>query len=1619
MAKKGNNNKNKVTRPDANRFQELNDSGKVKHTDARLDTSRRKMKAYEKKGYKLDTRRGKELLEQEEKHISKITKIRGEQLKQIKDLSTSFDDIFSSQQDQTKAVEQLYGIQNKLADKLQLAAGFALEIATAKRETRDMSLEEANINARTRSDLQEINRLKLDAVGYAQKLTLFNKDNIPYYDKIKKYEAEIAVLSQQVGGNVDTENAFRLETLKHMKKEYETLGKLEESNARREEIQSSINDLMTLQGTAAGRILRTLKNIITNPLVIFTGLLALGVSRYETMRQRGNDLAEEMDRVNKKLAGAGPYQDAIISRAKEIHSIFRAAGEGFSSSLDSAVDAVQSLQEQLGNIGMISKDLVNLMSTIKLSINLSDEESAKVIDTYLTIGDHSEKAAINSAEMLYSMSEQVGLNPADTFREVANATGETLAFIKGGTQELNNTIVAAKKMGLGLEDVASIARGLLDFETSIEAEMQAQLLTGMNLNFNKARMFAMNREGAKAAQEVMRQVGGLERFQNMNIFQQEAVAKATGLTVDELLKTNVQREREKTIAKEKQGIHDDTAKMLPIVTNVMGKLETGLGVIEKIANILGDVVLDVFGVSFKEAEELILRFVQSDTFKTGLKNVLFFMKGVIEGIVDAISTVWGFLKQIPWLDSLVKNMGSMDMSGGFSGAQKVGKTTGKILAYGFVAKKVLGLTPLTAMWVQSAGGALQGLGSSIAKGIKGLLGYGGQTAGTTDLAGSVSTAGYLAAGAFIAKGMYDVATLSGKSTRSEKAGAVGGLVGAAAGAKLGAMAGTAIFPGVGTAVGAAIGAAVGYFGGDAIKHLTIFQDSLDKSRIKLADSQFNLKLEAQSQNNHLQNEIVKAQNKVRSEFHNLGLATDGATKSEIKDFADSMLNAGNITAGDHKTAIQGGMTAVELLERAAAGSAGKLTREQEARKVWVATQLKMQDMELQNRIQYNTELYKTVELLSDDMIEDQTTESGLSDRGKIDYVLNPFRTAHDRAVLVRELNRLYAGAVPYEKIQSAVEDASHGMDVYVTKTDAVESGLEDLRDQLLQDIELQLNNDTRIHNNKKLKLMEKSSEMVYDPVTGGLTVTVKQKDAILQHGGVTRKFNMGGTTDGFFPDPNRNVQTQVATYEKETETDGMRAFKTTVSTLMKQGRKMPGMEFSQYLAGPAPYSRAKARAHATRFNQYEKGNQSTIGDFRDLERGKFLQEVYPGKTMEELGYLGQAYSHIGAETFRSDSKAEKLDEAWESEGLQRGLKVMHDTGLMLPAEIALAIAAGVGVNAVGGLSVPGALTGGTKLTLNQLLDQVPRLLMQAVSKTFMTNVNLFSGGASTLFSGAKGVSVLSRIIGASQAGFASMNLKAMYDGLAGLLTGDFSTSDFFALVGGKEPYKSVKKGYKTYQDFSKGNYIDGVARWVAPKLLKGVGSRTLSYSDLQNAAFEGGYDDVFKFIDKGIRKISGDHGLFNLLWNQFDGANKIKEPDSDPTADVDYSAQLLTAARDNTYVAPPVLPIDGSNSKKKSKEESGWFGLPDLGITEMFGFGKGGIMPNAKQVNDMILSADGELIETHEDDNLIIRKGGITQTDGGSGGNNKQLINSLLRELIIVSNNTVVEVDGKVISEAV
>ena len=87
-----------------------------------------------------------------------------------------------------------------------------------------------------------------------------------------------------------------------------------------------------------------------------------------------------------------------------------------------------------------------------------------------------------------------------------------------------------------------MSESLLNFESSIENELSAELLTGKNLNLEKARQLALNNDIAGAAEEIAKQVGTSADFANMNAIQQEAIAKAAGLTKDELAQSLMDRE---------------------------------------------------------------------------------------------------------------------------------------------------------------------------------------------------------------------------------------------------------------------------------------------------------------------------------------------------------------------------------------------------------------------------------------------------------------------------------------------------------------------------------------------------------------------------------------------------------------------------------------------------------------------------------------------------------------------------------------------------------------------------------------------------------------------------------------------------------------------------------------------------------------------------------------------------------------------------------------------------------------------------------------------------------------------------------------------------------------------
>ena len=800
--------------------------------------------------------------------IKEQTEWYGKQRAQLVDIANQLESIFTLQQNQRREVDQMYGIEKKMLDNLGYMANQVKMIAIQKQLTRDLSLQESNILKTTLSDYESYNQEAAAVAKTTRELLSFRKQQVPFEEKIKRFTSEISSLQTIGVANLTTQEKTRLASLLTLEKQYKALSKQEQMNQRIEKAQASINDLMSGQHSAAGKIFDTLKDIVTNPLALFTGLLAVGLQRYEQMRQRGNELAEEMDRVNKKLAGAGPFQDKILAKASLIKRRFYEMGEGFSSSLEGAVDAIVALESQFGKVDYVSGKLVKTMAELKLSIGLSDDEAAKVLDNFSMVGGLTDEAAVNMTNLTYQMSEQAGLNPQEIFKDIAAASGDTLASFSGTSTELARSAVTARRLGLTLNDMAQVSSSLLDFETSIEKEMEAQLITGIDLNLQKARMLAMQGDEAGAMEEVMKQVGGLDRFNKMAPHQQRALAEAVGLTVGQLQKSSAQREREAKHAQMQHDLVTKQYKLAEAALPMLGKLDAGLGVMERIAKVIGDLFLDVFGVGIKDLEKTFFKFLESPAFKTGFKNMLFLIKGIVLGIKDAVVQVAG------WIDSLsggaiggfLKDFSSKDFSGSYGKSEQIGKSIGKGVALMLGASKLLGATRLTTMWVRMSGGMgglgkLLGLGGSAGKfykggqympgGMRAPVGgmmAGGRTlmgmnlgAGLGGASGGVGTAlggtmlgtagaalGGLGAVGLIGKGFYDVNNISAQGSLADAKKAHAGRNGAIGGAAAGALIGSVV-PVIGTLLGAGIGAAIGYFGARAISASKNYMTDLEKS----------------------------------------------------------------------------------------------------------------------------------------------------------------------------------------------------------------------------------------------------------------------------------------------------------------------------------------------------------------------------------------------------------------------------------------------------------------------------------------------------------------------------------------------------------------------------------------------------------------------------------------------------------------------------------------------------------------------------------------------------------------------------------------------------------------------
>jgi hypothetical protein len=127
-------------------------------------------------------------------------------------------------------------------------------------------------------------------------------------------------------------------------------------------------------------------------------------------------------------------------------------------------------------------------------------------------------------------------------RELLSVSDATALSYGNDAKNLAAAAVAAKDLGMSLNEMEGVSKNLMNFESSISAEMEAQLMTGRHLNLEKAREDALNNNLKGVADDILAQGVKAADFTHMNYLQQESLAKAVGMTRDQLAKSLILRQ---------------------------------------------------------------------------------------------------------------------------------------------------------------------------------------------------------------------------------------------------------------------------------------------------------------------------------------------------------------------------------------------------------------------------------------------------------------------------------------------------------------------------------------------------------------------------------------------------------------------------------------------------------------------------------------------------------------------------------------------------------------------------------------------------------------------------------------------------------------------------------------------------------------------------------------------------------------------------------------------------------------------------------------------------------------------------------------------------------------------
>ena len=260
----------------------------------------------------------------------------------------------------------------------------------------------------------------------------------------------------------------------------------------------------------------------TGGITILLGLLIAAAAALIGMAKRAKDFAGQANigfMQSVKLQGEFLKADAML------------VGTGKKST-----DIAKHLIENYGTLANVNADTIKQIGQMSVKFGVATDDLIKFQKGFTDVTGASADVANDVVRAVGEMAAGAGVAAGVVIKDISGSMEAFARFSTEGAMGMAEAAIEAAKIGSNLGEVVKMADALLNFESSITAEFEAQVLTGKALNLEKAREAALQGDMSTFMAEVQNQVGGLGNLQAMNVIQKDSIATALGISVAELTK---------------------------------------------------------------------------------------------------------------------------------------------------------------------------------------------------------------------------------------------------------------------------------------------------------------------------------------------------------------------------------------------------------------------------------------------------------------------------------------------------------------------------------------------------------------------------------------------------------------------------------------------------------------------------------------------------------------------------------------------------------------------------------------------------------------------------------------------------------------------------------------------------------------------------------------------------------------------------------------------------------------------------------------------------------------------------------------------------------------------------